>query len=35
MMKVGSGFRLQGVETMYIPRSPRFAGWNEWGAAAP
>jgi SAM-dependent methyltransferase len=30
-----AGFRLQGVETMYVPRSPRFAGWNEWGAAIP
>jgi SAM-dependent methyltransferase len=27
------GFRLGKVETMYLPKSPRFAGWNEWGAA--
>ena len=30
-----SGFRLETVETMYVPRTPRFAGWNEWGSAAP
>jgi SAM-dependent methyltransferase len=30
-----AGFRLEGVERMYVPRTPRFAGWNEWGAALP
>jgi SAM-dependent methyltransferase len=30
-----AGFRLDRVETMYVPRTPRFAGWNEWGAARP
>jgi ubiquinone/menaquinone biosynthesis C-methylase UbiE len=30
-----SGFRLDGVETMYLPGTPRFAGWSEWGAARP
>lgn len=29
-----SGFKLGKVETMYLPKSPRFAGWNEWGWAA-
>ena len=28
-----AGFKLGKVETMYLPKSPRFAGWNEWGAA--
>lgn len=28
-----SGFRLDWTETMYVPRTPRIAGWNEWGAA--
>jgi ubiquinone/menaquinone biosynthesis C-methylase UbiE len=30
-----AGFQLERVETMYVPRTPRFAGWNEWGAARP
>jgi SAM-dependent methyltransferase len=30
-----AGFRLQGVETMYVPSTPKIAGWNEWGAASP
>jgi len=30
-----SGFRMDKVETMYLPKSPRFAGWNEWGSATP
>jgi len=30
-----AGFKLQRVDSMYVPRTPRFAGWNEWGAAAP
>jgi ubiquinone/menaquinone biosynthesis C-methylase UbiE len=30
-----AGFRLEGVETMYVPKTPRFAGWNEWGVAVP
>lgn len=28
-----AGLKLQGVETMYIPGTPRIAGWNEWGTA--
>jgi ubiquinone/menaquinone biosynthesis C-methylase UbiE len=31
----GAGFRMETVETMYLPGTPRFAGWNEWGAARP
>ncbi len=28
-----AGFSLDWTETMYVPRTPRIAGWNEWGAA--
>lgn len=28
-----AGFRLDWLETMYLPKTPRFAGWVEWGAA--
>jgi len=30
-----AGFHLGAVETMYLPKSPRIAAWNEWGAATP
>lgn len=30
-----AGFRVEKVDTMYLPRTPRFAGWNEWGVARP
>ena len=30
-----AGFSLDKVETMYVPGTPRIAGWNEWGAATP
>lgn len=30
-----AGFRIEGLETMYLPRSPRWAGYNYWGAALP
>lgn len=29
------GFRLESVDRMYLPKTPRFAGWNEWGVAIP
>ncbi|WP_312161494.1 class I SAM-dependent methyltransferase [Phenylobacterium sp.] len=29
-----AGFRIERVETMYLPGTPRIAGWNEWGAAS-
>jgi ubiquinone/menaquinone biosynthesis C-methylase UbiE len=33
---IGSaGFALESVHTMYLPGTPRFAGWNEWGSARP
>ncbi|MEO8114059.1 MAG: class I SAM-dependent methyltransferase [Phenylobacterium sp.] len=30
-----AGFKLEKVESMYIPGTPRFAGWSEWGSASP
>lgn len=30
-----AGFALERVETMYLPKTPRIAGWNEWGVARP
>jgi ubiquinone/menaquinone biosynthesis C-methylase UbiE len=29
-----SGFRLDDMDTMYLPGTPRFAGFNYWGQAA-
>ena len=28
-----AGFRLERVESMYVPGTPRIAGWNVWGSA--
>jgi ubiquinone/menaquinone biosynthesis C-methylase UbiE len=28
------GFRVENMETMYLPGTPRFAGYNYWGTAA-
>jgi len=28
-----AGFRVDGLETMYLPGTPRFAGFNYWGMA--
>jgi SAM-dependent methyltransferase len=30
-----AGWRIQGAERMYLPGTPRFAGYNVWGAARP
>lgn len=30
-----AGYALDGVETMYLPNSPRIAGFVSWGAARP
>lgn len=30
-----AGFRLEDSQTMYLPKTPRILGWNEWGVAAP
>lgn len=29
------GFAIEDIDTMYLPKTPRFAGWNEWGCARP
>jgi ubiquinone/menaquinone biosynthesis C-methylase UbiE len=29
------GFRVTSMETMYLPKTPRFAGFNYWGEASP
>lgn len=28
-----SGFTVEAVDKMYLPKAPRFAGWVEWGVA--
>jgi len=28
-----AGFEIERVESMYVPGTPRIAGWNEWGSA--
>jgi len=30
-----AGFVFEALERMYLPGTPRFAGWHEWGAARP
>ena len=30
----GAGFSLERVESMYLPKTPRPLGWNDWGVAA-
>jgi SAM-dependent methyltransferase len=30
-----NGFAIEDCEAMYMPKAPRFAGWNEWGCARP
>ena len=34
-MFASAGFRLDGAETMYLPSTPRIAGYVSWGAAVP
>ncbi len=29
----GAGFEVEPLGQGYLPRAPRFAGWNEWGVA--
>ncbi len=31
----GAGFRVDSLDSMYLPRTPRFAGFNYWGSARP
>jgi SAM-dependent methyltransferase len=30
-----AGFKLRQVDSMYVPKTPKIAAWNEWGAATP
>lgn len=30
-----SGFTLEQVDSMYVPKTPKIAAWNEWGVATP
>ncbi len=30
-----AGFGIDNLETMYLPSTPRFAGFNYWGSARP
>lgn len=30
----GAGFRIEDMETMYLPGTPRWGGFNYWGSAA-
>ncbi|MDP1875127.1 class I SAM-dependent methyltransferase [Phenylobacterium sp.] len=32
---IAAGFRLGSLEKAYLPKTPKIAGWNEWGAAQP
>ena len=34
-MVAGAGFEIEGIETMYLPGAPRWAGFNYWGSAKP
>ena len=31
----GAGFAIQSSDQMYLPGTPRIAGWSEWGVATP
>jgi SAM-dependent methyltransferase len=30
-----AGFVLDDIDSMYVPKTPKIAAWNEWGAASP
>ncbi len=32
-MLTSSGFALEGMETMYLPNTPKIAGFVSWGTA--
>lgn len=32
-MITGTGWRIEGLETMYLPNTPKILGFNVWGAA--
>ena len=31
----GTGFRIEAIDRLYLPGTPRFAGFNLWGTATP
>ena len=31
----GAGFGVERSDQMYLPGTPRIAGWSEWGVAVP
>jgi ubiquinone/menaquinone biosynthesis C-methylase UbiE len=30
-----AGFRVEDMDSMYVPKTPKIAAWNEWGSASP
>ena|SRR5512143_1643565 len=30
-----AGFKVERSDSMYLPKAPKIAGWNEWGLARP
>jgi ubiquinone/menaquinone biosynthesis C-methylase UbiE len=32
---VAAGFRIEDLDSMYVPKTPKIAAWNEWGSASP
>jgi SAM-dependent methyltransferase len=30
-----AGFRIDDLDSMYVPKTPKIAAWNEWGSANP
>ncbi|HZZ66763.1 MAG TPA: class I SAM-dependent methyltransferase [Phenylobacterium sp.] len=30
-----AGFTVRDIDHMYVPKTPKFAAWNEWGSASP
>jgi ubiquinone/menaquinone biosynthesis C-methylase UbiE len=30
-----AGFRIDDLDSMYVPKTPKIAAWNEWGSASP
>jgi SAM-dependent methyltransferase len=30
-----AGFTVRDIDRMYVPKTPKFAAWNEWGSASP
>lgn len=30
-----AGFKVESRDEMYVPKTPKFAAWNEWGVARP